>query len=77
MEARDALSMLDILMQQFREALEASGVQGTEDWSCYAYAHENLPHVPAQGKHQDHVQNRSARKYFTFIISISADAEQT
>ena len=48
MEARDAFFMLDILMQQFCEAQEASGVQGTEDWSYYAYAHENLPHVPAQ-----------------------------
>ena len=49
---RAALSMLDLLMQQFREGLEASGVQGAEDWSYYAYAHENLPSVLAQGTHK-------------------------
>ena len=31
MEAREALSMLDILMQQFCEALEASSVRATKD----------------------------------------------
>ena len=60
-EARAALSMLDLLMQQFREGLEASGVRDVEDWLFYAYAHENLPSVPAQGTHQDHGRSRSAR----------------
>jgi hypothetical protein len=77
MEAREALSMLDILMQQFCEALEASGVQDAKYWSYYAYAHDNIPHVPAQGTHQDHGSSRSARTYFTLIIPISADAEPT
>jgi hypothetical protein len=76
-EARAALSMLDSLMQQFREGLEASGVQGAENWTYHAYAHENLPSVPAQGKHQDHGQSRSARTYFTLIIPISDGAELT
>ena len=77
MEARAALSMLDRLMQQFREALEASGAQGTDDWTYCAYAHENLPHVPAQVTHQDSGNSRRARTYFTFITPISADAEPT
>ena len=77
MEARAALSMLDILTQQFREALEASGAQVTEDWSYYAHAHENLPHVPAQVTHQDRGNSRRVRTYFTFISPISADTEPT
>jgi hypothetical protein len=69
--------MLDILMQQVCEALEASGVRDAKDWSYYAYAHDNIPHVPAQGTHQDHGSSRSASTNFTLIIPISADAEPT
>jgi hypothetical protein len=77
MEAREALTMQDILMQQFCDMLEAIGVRDAEAWSFYAYAHENIPQMPAQGTHQNHGKSRSARTYFTLIIPISTNAEPT
>ncbi len=46
-EAREALTILDILMLQFRNAFDANGARDFKKY--YAYAHHNLPHVHASG----------------------------
>jgi hypothetical protein len=69
--------MLDTLMQQFRNALKANGARDVEQWSYYAYALHNLPHVPPQLPHQDYGKGRDRSAYFTDLIPVSVDAEPT